>query len=452
MHARRIAAIVLAAGHGTRMNSTRPKVLHPLAGQPMLRHILSTLETVGVDHICVVIGPGMDAVASAAAPHATAVQHERLGTAHAALAARDAIPNDIDDLLILNGDNPLIPQACIKSLLAMRQSDGAPAAVVLGFRAAEPGAYGRLLTDSNGRLERIVEAKDATPIERETDLCNAGMMALDGATAFEMLDQIGNDNAAGEYYLPDVVAVARGNGRVCAVVEGIEQDLMGINSRAELAEAEAVLQDRLRDLALSAGVTMVDPASVFLSADTVLGRDTLIEPNVFFGPGVTVEDGVTIKAFSHIEGAVIGAGATIGPFARLRPGAHLAADVKIGNFVEIKNANLSVGAKVSHLSYIGDADVGAGANIGAGTITCNYDGVFKWRTSIGAGAFIGSNTALVAPVNIGEGAIVGAGSTVASNVDADALAVTRAPLRTVKDWAKKTFARKKALKEKGEKG
>jgi bifunctional UDP-N-acetylglucosamine pyrophosphorylase/glucosamine-1-phosphate N-acetyltransferase len=452
MHARRIAAIVLAAGHGTRMNSTRPKVLHPLAGQPMLRHILRTLENVGVDHICVVIGPGMESVATVAAPHATAVQHDRLGTAHAALAAKSEIPNDINDLLILNGDNPLIPQACIESLLAVRRSDDAPAVAVLGFRAVEPAAYGRLLTDSHGRLERIVEAKDATPSELETDLCNAGMMALDGATAFEMLAQIDNDNAAGEYYLPDVVAVARGNDRVCAVVEGIEQDLMGINSRAELAEAEAVLQDRLRELALSAGVTMIDPASVFLSIDTVLGRDTLIEPNVFFGPGVTVEEGVTIKAFSHIEGAVIGAGASIGPFARLRPGAQLAADVKIGNFVEIKNANLSSGAKVSHLSYIGDADVGADANIGAGTITCNYDGVFKWRTSIGAGAFIGSNTALVAPVNIGAGAIVGAGSTVASNVDADALAVTRAPLRTVKDWAKKTFARKKALKEKGEKG
>jgi len=452
MHARRIAAIVLAAGHGTRMNSTRPKVLHPLAGQPMLRHILGTLEAVGVNHICVVIGPGMEAVAAAAAPHATAIQHDRLGTAHAALAAKDAIPSDIDDLLILNGDNPLIPQGCIENLLAVRQSADAPAVTVLGFCTDEPGAYGRLLTDADGRLERIVEAKDASSAELGINLCNAGMMSLDGTIAFEMLAQIGNDNAAGEYYLPDVVAVARGKGRSCAVVEGIEQYLMGINSRAELAEAEAVLQDRLRELALSAGVTMVDPSSVFLSIDTVLGRDTLIEPNVFFGPGVTVEDGVTIKAFSHIEGAVIGAGATIGPFARLRPGAHLAADVKIGNFVEIKNANLSVGAKVSHLSYIGDADVGAEANIGAGTITCNYDGIFKWRTSIGAGAFIGSNTALVAPVTIGDGAIVGAGSTVASNVDADALAVTRAPIRTVKGWAKKTFARKKALKEKGEKG
>ena len=323
MHARRIAAIVLAAGHGTRMNSTRPKVLHPLAGQPMLRHILRTLENVGVDHICVVIGPGMESVATVAAPHATAVQHDRLGTAHAALAAKSEIPNDINDLLILNGDNPLIPQACIESLLAVRRSDDAPAVAVLGFRAVEPAAYGRLLTDSHGRLERIGEAKDATPSELETYLCNAGMMALDGATAFEMLAQIDNDNAAGEYYLPDVVAVARGNDRVCAVVEGIEQDLMGINSRAELAKAEAVLQDRLRELALSAGVTMIDPASVFLSIDTVLGRDTLIEPNVFFGPGVTVEDGVTIKAFSHIEGAFISAGASIGPFARLRPGAQL---------------------------------------------------------------------------------------------------------------------------------
>lgn len=449
---RRTAAIVLAAGHGTRMKSSQPKVMHPLAGEPMIRHIIRTLAEAGVDDVTVVVGPGYDDVAATVAPHPTAVQTERLGTAHAALAAKDAVPGDIDDLLILNGDNPLIPEADIRALLDARRSAADPAVVVLGFRAGNPGAYGRLVTDAKGRLERIVEAKDASRDELAIDLCSSGMMALDGHTAFAMLSQISNDNAAGEYYLPDVIAVARAAGRNAAVVEGAEADLLGINSRAELAEAESRIQGKLRARAMAGGATLTAPETVFLCTDTEIGQDVTIEPNVVFGPGVSIADGATVRAFSHVEGASIGECAVVGPFARLRPGADLAAKVKIGNFVEVKNAKLADGVKVNHLSYVGDSDVGRGANIGAGTITCNYDGTFKWRTVIGEDAFIGSNTALVAPVTIGAGAIVGAGSTVAKDVPADALAVTRADQREIAGWAKKTRERKKALKAKGEKG
>lgn len=452
MSQRRIAAIVLAAGHGTRMKSDRPKVLHQLAGQPMVSHILDTLNDVGVERICVVVGPGMDDLVTAVAPHQTAVQVDRFGTAHAALAAKDAIGDDHDDLLILNGDNPLIPNESIEALLKARQSNSNPAVVVLGFRAEAPGPYGRLVIDANNALERIVEAKDASADELKIDLCSSGMMALDGRAAFAMLSEIGNDNAAGEYYLPDVVGVAQSYNRACSFVTGDEGDLLGINSRVELASAEARLQIRYRTIAMDGGATLVDPETVYFSADTKVGRDVIIEPNVFIGPGVTIADGAHIKAFCHLEGAHVGTGAVIGPFARLRPGSELSKNVKIGNFVEVKNANLSEGSKVNHLSYVGDADVGAHANIGAGTITCNYDGVFKWRTTIGAGAFIGSNSALVAPVTIGAGATVAAGSTIAKDVTADALGVTRAPQKELKEWSKRTRERKQALKEKGEKG
>lgn len=452
MTARRTAAIVLAAGLGKRMKSAKPKVMHPLAGQPMITHILGALRSAGVDDICVVVGPDMGALAATVAPCPLAVQTERLGTAHAAMAAKGTVSGDIDDLLILNGDNPLIPVENIIALLDARRAAADPAAVVLGFRAVDPGPYGRLVCDADGALLRIVEAKDANRDELAIDLCSSGMMALDGREAFAMLAEIGNDNAAGEYYLPDVIAVARRAGRGCAVVEGAEADLLGINSRAELAAAEARLQSRLRSRALAGGATLVAPETVFFAADTVLGQDVLIEPNVVFGPGVIVDDGVTIRAFSHIEGARLARGCVIGPFARLRPGTDLGQDVRIGNFVEIKNANLDEGAKVNHLSYVGDSDVGAAANIGAGTITCNYDGVFKWRTSIGAGAFIGSNTALVAPVTIGAGASIGAGSTITSDIAADALGVTRAKQREITDWARRTRERKQALKAKGEKG
>jgi len=452
MSRRRTTAIVLAAGQGTRMKSSKAKVLHALAGQPMIRHILHTLNSAGIEEICVVVGPDMADVSTVVSPYPSVIQADRLGTAHAALCAKDAFYGDVDDILILNGDNPLIQPGAIEALLAKRQSVENPAVVVLGFRTATDNAYGRLVLDADDHLTRIVETKDATADELTIELCSSGMMALDGACAFEMLEKIGNDNAAREYYLPDVIAIARAMGRSCAYVEEAADDLLGINSRSELATAETRLQQRLRQAAMANGATLVAPETVFLSADTILGRDVVIEPNVFFGPGVVIADNVTIRAFSHLEGSTVAAGAVVGPFARLRPGANLAENVHIGNFVEVKNANIGEGAKANHLSYVGDSDVGAGANIGAGTITCNYDGVFKWRTSIGAGAFIGSNTSLVAPVTIGEGAVTGAGSTIGKDVSKDALAVTRSPQREIKDWGRQTRERKQALKDKGERG
>lgn len=418
----------------------------------MIWHILQTLAVAGIDEVCVVVGPDMTDVSKSVLPHPSVTQVDRLGTAHAALCAKDAFKGAVDDVLILNGDNPLIRPDAIMALLARRQLPENPAVVVLGFRTSGPNAYGRMITGTDDTLTQIVETKDATPDQLTIDLCSSGMMALDGACAFEMLAQIGNDNAAREYYLPDVVTVARAMGRTCAYAEDRADDLLGINSRAELAAAESRIQHRLRQAAMADGASLIAPETVFFSSDTVIGHDVVIEPNVFFGPGVVIADNVTIRAFSHLEGAKIAAGATVGPFARLRPGADLAENVHIGNFVEVKNATLGEGAKANHLSYIGDSDVGAGANIGAGTITCNYDGVFKWRTTIGAGAFIGSNTALVAPVTIGDGAVTGAGSTISKDVSKDALAVTRAPQREIKDWGRQTRERKQALKDKGEKG
>lgn len=452
MTARRAAAIVLAAGHGTRMKSTKPKVMHPIAGQPMISRILATLARAGIDEVCVVIGPGMDDVANTVAPHKTVVQADRFGTAHAALCAKETLLGTFDDILVLNGDNPLVPETEITALLNTRQAKDDPAVVVLGFNAADPGPYGRMVCDTNDALARIVEAKDATPEELMITLCSSGMMALDGHAAFDMLSKIDNKNAAGEYYLPDVISVAQSMDRTCTTVEGDESDLQGINSKAELARAEAHVQSQLRLAAMAGGATLVAPETVFFSFDTVIGQDVLIEPNVVFGPSVQIADNVSIKSFCHLEGAIVASGAIVGPFARLRPGTDIGEDVKIGNFVEIKNATFGTGAKANHLSYVGDSDVGQNANIGAGTITCNYDGVFKWRTTIGEGAFIGSNSALVAPVNIGDGAVVGAGSTIAKDVSGDALAVTRAPQREIKDWGRQSFERKKALKAKGEKG
>ncbi len=449
MTERKTAAVILAAGMGTRMKSALPKVMHPLAGRPMIRHILDAVESAGVTRIVVVVGPGMESVADAVKPHGTVVQTDRLGTAHATLQARNAIGDGFDDVLILNGDNPLIPAERIGALVAAR---GDAAVAVLGFRTPTPGAYGRMIVDAAGNLSRIVEAKDANTEELAVDLCSSGMMSLDGRCAFAMLARIGNANAKGEYYLPDVVGIAGADGRKAVAVEGVENELIGINTKAELAVAEAHVQAALRARAMAGGTTMTAPETVFMSWDTKLGADTVVGPFCVFGPGVSVGDGVEIRAFSHLEGAVVEAGAVVGPYARLRPGAHLGRDVHIGNFVEVKNATLGTGAKANHLSYVGDSDVGAGANIGAGTITCNYDGVFKWRTVIGDGAFIGSNTALVAPVTVGAGAVTGAGSVIAKDVSADALAVTRAPQKEVAGWGKSTRERKKALKAKGEKG
>jgi bifunctional UDP-N-acetylglucosamine pyrophosphorylase/glucosamine-1-phosphate N-acetyltransferase len=442
------AAIILAAGMGTRMKSTLPKVLHPVANRPMISHILTTLEAVSPERTVVVVAPGMDRVAKAVAPAETAVQTQALGTGHAVLAARDAMADFAGDVLVLFGDTPLLTAETMQKMVAARRAANDPAVVVLGFRPDDPAEYGRLLTDADGGLEAIVEFRDATPEQREIGLCNAGIMAIDGKVMFSLLDAVGNDNAKGEYYLTDIVEIARGRQLACVAVEADDPvEVMGVNSRAQLAEAEEAMQSRLRANAMANGVTMTDPETVWLSADTKLGRDVTIEPNVFFGTGVTIADDVEIRAFCHIDQAEVASGCIVGPYARLRPGARLERDAHIGNFVEIKAALVEEGAKVNHLSYIGDARVGAKANIGAGTITCNYDGFFKDITDIGAGAFIGSNSALVAPVKIGDGAIVGAGSVVTTEVEADALAVARGKQRNIGGWAKSFRTRRQADKD-----
>ncbi|MBB4266376.1 bifunctional UDP-N-acetylglucosamine diphosphorylase/glucosamine-1-phosphate N-acetyltransferase GlmU [Roseospira visakhapatnamensis] len=444
-----VAAIVLAAGMGTRMRSTRPKVAHVLAGRPLLGHVLDTLDMLGAppEATVVVAGPHMPEVERLAAPRPTVLQAERLGTAHAALQARPALPTPPATVLILFGDSPLVRVETLRAMVA-RRGEGADV-VVLGFQAADPTGYGRLVTDGRGALEAIVEHKDATEDQRAITLCNAGVMAVDGARLFGLLERIGNANAKGEHYLTDIVALARADGLVCAVVEGDEAEMLGINDRAQLATAERVVQGRLRRAAMEGGATLTDPDTVFLSMDTRLGRDVTVGPFCVFGPGVTIGDGVEIKGFCHFEGCTVEAGATLGPYARLRPGATIAQGAHIGNFVEIKKATVEPGAKVNHLTYIGDARVGAAANVGAGTITCNYDGFAKHHTDIGAGAFIGSNTALVAPVRVGDGAIVGAGSTITHDVPADALAVTRAALTQRDGWAAKFRAHMKRLTGKG---
>ena len=441
MSRNRFAAVVLAAGKGTRMKSPRPKVLHPLAGIPMIGHVMATLGQLAPERTVVVLAPGMDDVAAAAAPAEPAIQDEALGTGHAVMAAGAALAAYDGDVLVLFADTPLLTTETIERVLAVRAAAPHPAVVVLGFRPGDPGEYARLIVDDEG-LQRIVEAKDASAAELRIGLCNSGVMLIAGDQRTVLLEAIGRDNAKGEYYLTDVVAIARANGLPCAVVEGEESELLGINARADLAAAERVVQERLRARALEAGVTLIDPGAVWLSADTDLASDVTIEPNVFFGPGVSVGEGATIRAFSHLEGARVASGATIGPFARLRPGAAIGAEARIGNFVEVKAAVVEAGAKVNHLSYIGDARVGAGANVGAGTITCNYDGYTKSRTDIGAGAFIGSNTALVAPVTIGDGAVVGAGSVISKDVASDSLALTRADQTSVEGWAKRKRAQK----------
>jgi len=437
-------AVILAAGLGTRMKSKRPKVLHELAGRPMVLHLVATLRSLGVERIVGVVGEGMEALAEALSPYPCVVQRDRLGTAHAVLAARERLEGLSGTLLALYGDTPLIPAETVRAIMNARNGPADPGVVVLGFRPENPGDYGRLATDETGALRRIVEAGDASASELEIGLCNSGVMAIDAARAPSWLAEVDNDNAGGEYYLTDLVAIARSHGRRPVVVEGAAEDLIGINSRVELAEAEGVLQNRLRRRAMENGATLRDPASVHFSFDTVIGADVLVEPHVVFGPGVTVESGSRIRAYSYLENCRVGADVAVGPFARLRPGTRVGASARVGNFVEIKNADVEPGAKVNHLSYIGDARVGAGANIGAGTITCNYDGYNKWKTDIGAGAFIGSNTALVAPVTVGDGAVVGAGSVIAENVDSSALAVARGRQVTTEGGARVLNARNAA--------
>ncbi len=438
MPRRSCLAIVLAAGEGTRMRSRMPKALHLLGGTSLLAHAMNAAIAAGTMDQAIVVGPDHGAVAEEGqrvAPKAQVFeQRERRGTAHAVLSARKAIAKGADDILVIFADTPLV-RAETLSKLRKAIAEGA-AVAVLGFKPADPHGYGRLLMRGN-ELVGIREERDATPDERKIEFCNGGLMALAGAHALAILDRIGNANAKGEYYLTDAVAIARDMGLKAVAVETSEDDVRGINTKAQLAEAEAVLQQRLRAAAMEAGVTMTAPDSVFLSADTKFGKDITIEPNVVFGPGVTIEDGATIRSFSHLEGAHVGKGARVGPFARLRPGADLGKDVHIGNFVEIKEATIETGAKVNHLTYIGDARVGEGANVGAGTITCNYDGVAKHHTDIGKGAFIGSNSALVAPVKIGDGAYVGTGTVVTKDVPAGALALARTKQTIKEGWAKR---------------
>ncbi len=451
MTSNRTAAIILAAGMGTRMKSSLPKVLHKLAGRPMIGHLLDRLDELDFDRKVVVLGAGSDAVAAAVAPVPTAIQEPALGTAHAVLAARHAMADFDGDVLILFGDTPLLSAETMERMIARRRGADDPAVVVLGFRPADPSGYGRLLLGDDGSLEAIVEHREATQAERAIALCNAGIMAADGKRLFALLDEVGNDNAKGEYYLTDIIAIARGHGFGAAVAEvDDEREVMGVNARAELAVAEAVMQSRLRARAMADGATLEDPDTVYFSFDTRLGRDVTVGPQVVFGPGVTVGDGVDIHAFCHIEGADIAGGATVGPFARLRPGARIGSGVHIGNFVEIKQALIEPGAKVNHLSYVGDARVGARANVGAGTITCNYDGFFKSHTDIGADAFIGSNTALVAPVAIGDGAIIGAGSVITADVAPGALGLERNEQTQKDGWAARYRARRQAEKDAAE--
>ncbi len=445
------AAIVLAAGKGTRMKSALPKTLHRIGGRPMIGHVLDRLAETGVDRVAVVIGAGAEAVAAAVAPVPTVVQDPPLGTAHAVLAAREFLAGFDGDVLVLFGDTPLLTADTIRHMLEMLRSPAGPAVVVLGFRPDDTAEYGRLVTDADGRLLAIVEHRDADGETRRIGFCNAGIMAADGRHLLSLLDEVGNDNAKGEYSITDIVAIARSRGLDCAVTEAADADeVMGVNARSELAVAERVLQQRLRARAMADGATLIDPDSVWFCHDTRLGRDVVIGPQVVFGPGVTVGDGVTIEAFCHIEGAGIADHAAIGPFARLRPGARIGERARVGNFVEIKASSLGADAKVNHLSYVGDSRVGAGANIGAGTITCNYDGFDKAETEIGAGAFIGSNTALVAPVTIGAGAIVGAGSAIARDVPPGALAVARGAQTVKAGWAEDFRVRRRTAKPRSE--
>lgn len=453
----RVAAVILSAGMGTRMKSSLPKVLHPVAGKPMIAWVLDTVAAAGADPVVVVTAPSHDRVRDAVSSRAAlAVQDPPLGTGHAVLASADALEGWCaggGTVLVCFGDTPLITPETLSSLVAARRRADDPAVVVLGFEPSDPALYGRLITGSDSSLQRIVEARDAGPDELAVRLCNGGVMAIDAAILFELLRQIGNANAKGEYYLTDLVAIARERGRRCAVVTCDPVETQGVDSRVGLARAEAAMQGRLRTLAMDGGVTMTAPDTVYLCHDTRLGQDVTVGPHVVFGPQVVVEERAEIRAFSHLEGAHVGTGASVGPYARLRPGARIGADAHIGNFVEVKNADVETGAKANHLSYIGDARIGAGANIGAGTITCNYDGYNKHHTDIGARAFIGSNTALVAPVKVGDGAIVGAGSTVTSDVDADALLVVRAAAKTVAGGGERlrqrNSAKKNASKQKG---
>lgn len=446
------ALIILAAGKGTRMNSDLPKVLHPIAHASMLEHAMAAGRALDPERNVVVAGHEAELVRTAvAAIDETAqvvLQEEQLGTGHAVQQAREALQGFVGDVVVLYGDTPFVSQDTLERMVSARSRADL---VILGFEAADPARYGRLMMDGDS-LEKIVEYKDATDAERAITFCNSGLMACDADVMFRLLDKVGNDNASGEYYLTDLVELARDEGLAVTAVSCPEDETLGVNSRNDLATADAVFQSRARAELLDLGVTLMAPETVYLAFDTIVGRDTVIEPNVVFGPGVTVESGALIRAFSHLEGCHVSRGAKVGPYARLRPGAELAEDTHVGNFVEIKNAEIAAGAKVNHLSYIGDASVGEATNIGAGTITCNYDGVMKHRTEIGARAFIGSNTCLVAPVKVGNDAMTATGTVITKNVEDGDLAVARAAQTNKPGRARKLMdmlRAKKAAKVKG---
>ena len=436
---RRFAVVILAAGQGTRMRSDTHKVLHPIASRPLLLHLLDRVDALGADKRVVVVGKGREQVEAAIAGRdvAIAVQAEQKGTGHAVQQAASVLEGYDGPVLVLYGDTPFVEAETLGRMLDRLDGDCGPGVVVLASSPADPAKYGRIILGKGDHIAKMVEFRDATEEERAIRLCNSGMMAVRAADLFRWLAKVSNDNAASEFYLPDVVNIAAAEGRDAVVIEGDPYETAGVNSRAELAHLELEWQRRRREEVLDEGATLIDPESVWFAFDTKLARDVTVEPHVVFGPGVEVAEGATIHAFSHIEGAIIGAKASIGPFARIRPGTKLAAKTKVGNFVELKKAHIGEGAKVNHLSYVGDAEVGARANIGAGTITCNYDGFGKYQTVIGAGAFIGSNTALVAPVSIGEGAVIGAGSVITEDVEADSLAVERTEQKGFAGWAKR---------------
>ena len=447
----KFAVVILAAGQGTRMRSDTHKVLHPIAGKGLLMHLLDSVARLGAEKSVVIVGKGRDQVEKALDGRDVSIAHqaEQKGTAHAVQQAGEALTDYQGAVLILYGDTPFVEPETLKRMLDRLDGEGGPGVVVLASTPADPLKYGRIILGEGDHIAKMIEYKDATEEERAVCLCNSGMMAARSSDLFRWLGQVGNDNAAGEYYLPDIVNIAAAEGRDAVVIEADPYETAGVNSRAELAHLELDWQRRRREQALQDGATLIDPESVWFAHDTKLGRDVTVEPHVVFGPGVEVADGATIKAFSHIEGATIATKAVIGPFARLRPGAKVGEKAKVGNFVEVKKATLGTGAKVNHLSYIGDAEIGADVNIGAGTITCNYDGFGKYGTVIGDGAFIGSNTALVAPVTVGAGAIVGAGSVITKDVEADSLAVERSEQRGVAGWAKRFRERMLAKKATG---
>ncbi|MCR9255659.1 MAG: bifunctional UDP-N-acetylglucosamine diphosphorylase/glucosamine-1-phosphate N-acetyltransferase GlmU [Alphaproteobacteria bacterium] len=440
-----LTAVILAAGLGTRMKSTKFKVLHEIAHRPMIGHVLDAVARLEPERIVAVTGPDQDTV-RAVLPEGipSAVQDRALGTAHAVLAAKDHLAAEDGTVLVLFGADPLIKPETMAEMAAKRARGAA--VVLLGFRPADPTGYGRLVTDDSGAVTRIVEHKEASPEELRIGLCNAGVMAIDRRHALTWLERIGNDNAKGEYYLTDIVALARADGGRVDLVEAGLDEVIGVDTRMDLAAAEAEFQRRKRLDVMASGVTLTDPDSVQFAFDTRIGPDSVIEPHVVFGPGVQIADNATIRAFTHIEGATIASGVTVGPYARIRPDTVVAEGARIGNFVELKKTVVGVGAKVPHLSYVGDATIGTDANIGAGTITCNYDGFQKSRTVIGEGAFIGSNTALVAPVVVGAGAIVGAGSTITRDVPGDALAVARGRQEEKPGWAERFRAMRQSVK------